>query len=86
VEAFPDEKYHGAPFYHGRVVLDTNDDALIWAYLRKVSQDNRTKMHIYYSDYGSDEDEGRIPLHMSDFAPWCRLLVDDKAPLGMEAW
>jgi hypothetical protein len=68
------------------VLVGTNDGALIWADLHKVSQDNRTKIHIYYSDYGSDEDEGRTPLHMSDFAPWSRFLVDGKAPFGIEAW
>jgi hypothetical protein len=86
VEAAPDEEYHGVPFYPGRVLLGTNDRALIWAYLRRVGTDNRTRLEIYYSDYGRDENKGRTFLHMSEFVPWCRLLVGDKASLGSHVW
>jgi hypothetical protein len=47
---------------------------------------NRSNMEIFYSDYGSDEYEGRTRFHMSEFAPWCSLLVGDKAPLGSDKW
>jgi hypothetical protein len=36
-DAAPDEAYYGAPLYPGRLLLGTNDGALIWAYLRKMS-------------------------------------------------
>jgi hypothetical protein len=68
-DASSDEEYYGAPFYPGRVLLGKNDSALIWAHLRKTSQNKMTKIAFYYSDYGSDEDDDRTPFNMSDFAP-----------------